>query len=368
MNRKTTAYTRSRAQGTTRPLSDGITMSKEIKLPPLVPGTREQNDLWDHVYEYTHTSEGVHERLEKVCKAYTIQAIEADRAERRGEAVAQNTALIRQLVEALTTLRATGAHEGFAHDIATRAIAAGRAAGADGEPMTPRIRGKGNEMTQDTNTASGAAEPDNVTRLPDGSAFAIASFPLPDSHWLYAPREYAEGADVPKELPCPILSHTEHREAVVAAIRYAVRGATMCGKEPDFDPDALVQNAVYALCGPFGGRTTLAEKIALASAPAQAAEPANGTAYAELADKLAFGSVACGSDGEWVSIRRHVRDEAVTALRASRGQAPAGAVELSEQQILDTAQATPAYKDSTPELHIGAGGVSALMGGGKCGG
>ena len=111
-----------------------------------------------------------------------------------------------------------------------------------------------------------AAEPYNLTRLPDGSAFAIASFPLPDSHWLYAPREYAEGADEPKELPRPILNHTEHREAVVAAIRYAVRGATMCGKEPDFDPDALVQNAVYALCGPFGGRATLAEKIALAAA------------------------------------------------------------------------------------------------------
>ena len=122
-------------------------------------------------------------------------------------------------------------------------------------------------------SAPTAVEPDNVTRLPDGSAFAIASFPLPDSHWLYAPREYAEGADVPKELPRPILNHTEHREAVVAAIRYAVRGATMCGKEPDFDPDALVQNAVYALCGPFGGRATLAEKIALATATAQAAEP-----------------------------------------------------------------------------------------------
>ena len=39
----------------------------------------------------------------------------------------QDTALIRQLVEALTTLRATGAHEGFAHDIATTAITAGRA-------------------------------------------------------------------------------------------------------------------------------------------------------------------------------------------------------------------------------------------------
>ena len=90
----------------------------------------------------------------------------------------------------------------------------------------------------------------NPVILPDGSAFAIASPPLPKNHWLYAPREYAPGADEPIDLPAPILTHalSEH---VVAAIRYAVRGATMCGQETDFDPDALVQNAVYALCGPF---------------------------------------------------------------------------------------------------------------------
>ncbi|SUW10772.1 Uncharacterised protein [Bordetella bronchiseptica] len=90
-----------------------------------------------------------------------------------------------------------------------------------------------------------------VTVLPDGSAFALASFPLPATHWLYAEREYAPGAEEPKELPDPILTHAQ-RDAVVAAIRYAVRGATMCGKEQDLDPDALVQNAVYALCGPYG--------------------------------------------------------------------------------------------------------------------
>lgn len=89
-----------------------------------------------------------------------------------------------------------------------------------------------------------------ITRLPDGSAFFTASYPLPPDHWLYAEREYALGADEPKELPEPILTH-QQRETVVAAIRYAVRGATMCGKGDDFDPDALVQNAVYALCGPF---------------------------------------------------------------------------------------------------------------------
>ena len=92
------------------------------------------------------------------------------------------------------------------------------------------------------------------TILPDGSAFAVASFPLPKSHWLYQPRVYMPGHDEPVELPTPVLTHAE-RDRVVAAIRYAVRGATMCGKEIDFDPDALVQNAVYALCGPFTKRT-----------------------------------------------------------------------------------------------------------------
>ena len=100
-------------------------------------------------------------------------------------------------------------------------------------------------------TTAPVGERESVTVLPDGSAFGVVSFPLPRDHWLYAEREYDDGADQPKELPAPILTH-ELRSAVEAAVRYAVRGATNCGKEPDFDPDALVQNAVYALCGPFG--------------------------------------------------------------------------------------------------------------------
>lgn len=96
--------------------------------------------------------------------------------------------------------------------------------------------------------------------LPDGSAFAVMSYPLPKDHWLYAPREYAPGAEEPVELPAPILTHAL-REHVVAAIRYAVRGATMCGQEPDFDPDALVQNAVYALCGPYGRAQCAAQSV-----------------------------------------------------------------------------------------------------------
>lgn len=89
------------------------------------------------------------------------------------------------------------------------------------------------------------------TILPDGSGFGTMSFPLPKDHWIYKEREYEDGAIEPNDLPAPILTHSFRRQ-VIAAIRYAVRSATNCGKEDDFDPDALVQNAVYALCGPYG--------------------------------------------------------------------------------------------------------------------
>lgn len=89
----------------------------------------------------------------------------------------------------------------------------------------------------------------DVTVLPDGSGFLTASLPLPKDHWIYAPRsEWDDERDNYAETPKPILG-PQDREAVKTAVRYAIRSATMCGKEIDFDPDALVQNAVYALCG-----------------------------------------------------------------------------------------------------------------------
>lgn len=104
------------------------------------------------------------------------------------------------------------------------------------------------------------AEPEQepVMILPDGSAFGVMSFRLPDDHWIYAPNEYRDGEYEPIDLPKPILTH-QLRDAVVAAVRYAVRGATMRGQETDFDPDALVQNAVYALCGPYTTPPPVAE-------------------------------------------------------------------------------------------------------------
>jgi len=92
----------------------------------------------------------------------------------------------------------------------------------------------------------------NVTVLADGSAVFFGFLQLPKDHWLYAPREEAwdHVRDTRADKPKPILTH-ELRPQVVAAIRYAVRGATMNGTEKDFDPDALVQNAVVALCGNY---------------------------------------------------------------------------------------------------------------------
>jgi hypothetical protein len=122
------------------------------------------------------------------------------------------------------------------------------------------VTAKGNELLPHVETVlttlrqaiEQAQKQEPVTVLPDGSAFAVMSYPLPKDHWLYAEREYRDGEDEPAELGKPILTH-QLRDSVVSAVRYAVRGATNCGKEVDFDPDALVQNAVYALCGPYGG-------------------------------------------------------------------------------------------------------------------
>ncbi len=106
------------------------------------------------------------------------------------------------------------------------------------------------DLDQAIATEESSATQEPVTILPDGSAFGVMTLPLPSDHWIYAPNEYKDGEYEPIDLPKPILTHA-WRSAVVAAVRYAVRGATMQGKEMDFDPDALVQNAVYALCGPF---------------------------------------------------------------------------------------------------------------------
>lgn len=170
-----------------------------------------------------------------------------------------------------------------------------------------------------------ATDDSHVTVLPDGSAYGVMSFPLPEDHWLYAPREYSEGAYEPQELPQPILTHAL-RAQVVAAIRYAVRGATMCGTEADFDPDALVQNAVYALCGPFTSIERARE--ALAQQPAASTYDPTGQAafkafHASLCRRFGY----THDENYWwrdlVSLEEHIVKQAQ----------PAAVVKLTDEEI-----------------------------------
>ncbi len=83
-------------------------------------------------------------------------------------------------------------------------------------------------------------------------AFLTAEMALPPDHWLYAPQcpDWDTERDTAADLPLPVLAD-DQRLAVKSAMRWAIRAATMNGADQNIDPDALVQNAVYALCGPW---------------------------------------------------------------------------------------------------------------------
>jgi len=111
------------------------------------------------------------------------------------------------------------------------------------DPMTPQ-RGVPHELQEITDAAGGKI--DWVAALPDGSGAATMSFPLPADHWLTR-----DGHNVP---PMPFrMGNTPMRREWAAKInaagRYAIRGATMNGKEQDFDPDAMLQNLCVGMLG-----------------------------------------------------------------------------------------------------------------------
>ena len=94
---------------------------------------------------------------------------------------------------------------------------------------------------------------EQVTVLPDGSGFFTASFPLPKDHWLYE-----EAGDPPISLGSMRgQERNEIADKIRAAAKYAIRGATRSGEITDFDPDALVQNLIIGLIGPWA----LAERV-----------------------------------------------------------------------------------------------------------
>lgn len=90
---------------------------------------------------------------------------------------------------------------------------------------------------------------EEVGILPDNSGFAVMSMPLPADHWL---TKDPDSFNVP---PMPFRMGTDNPDRKIwverlwAAGRYAVRCATMNGKEDDFDPDALVQNLIIGMLG-----------------------------------------------------------------------------------------------------------------------
>lgn len=89
------------------------------------------------------------------------------------------------------------------------------------------------------------------TILPDGSGFGTITLPLPDYHWLYYKPENDGFEPPPMTMRAPV--NHPLREAMTLkvreALRYALRVTTNCGKDNDFDPDALEQNLIIGLFG-----------------------------------------------------------------------------------------------------------------------
>lgn len=83
-----------------------------------------------------------------------------------------------------------------------------------------------------------------MNRLPDGSGFFVGSFPLSKDHWIYEQNDYNHKGKFDREQ-----FSQEQMKALIDAAKIAIRGATMSGKEMDFDPDALIQNLIVAMFG-----------------------------------------------------------------------------------------------------------------------
>ena len=89
---------------------------------------------------------------------------------------------------------------------------------------------------------------------PDGeSGFATMSWPLPATHWLY---ERTEDGFTPDADPRMLIG-ADHASArflfdhIRPAIQYALRCATRSGRDDDFDPDCVLQQARIGMFGYF---------------------------------------------------------------------------------------------------------------------
>ncbi len=78
---------------------------------------------------------------------------------------------------------------------------------------------------------------------------ATASFPLRKDHWLYADDGSFDAPPMVMRIGTDDPRREVYADMIRKAARYAVRAATMKGKEDDFDPDALVQNMITGMLG-----------------------------------------------------------------------------------------------------------------------
>ena len=90
---------------------------------------------------------------------------------------------------------------------------------------------------------------DEIQQLPDGSGFAVVSMPLPPDHWIYGTGDDCEPPPMPFRIGTADTRRSDLADKIRAAGRYAVRAATLQGKDMDFDPDALIQNLVVGMLG-----------------------------------------------------------------------------------------------------------------------
>jgi hypothetical protein len=106
-------------------------------------------------------------------------------------------------------------------------------------------------MPNTTNIPTPGVTKDRVAILPDDSAFSTGSFPLPKDHWVYTTT--GEGFTGPPPMPFRMGTLDPQREIVrrkiMEAARHAIRASTRCGRDWDFDPDAMVGNLVAGLIG-----------------------------------------------------------------------------------------------------------------------
>lgn len=91
---------------------------------------------------------------------------------------------------------------------------------------------------------------ESVGLLPDDSGFATMSYPLPKDHWLYQTDDYGYCGEPPMPMRMGIGPERDNLAKMLReAGMYAIRASTRCGKDEDFDPDAMLQNFVVGMLG-----------------------------------------------------------------------------------------------------------------------